>query len=79
MAVRPDDAGQDSLRLVVDLTRCRGHGICMLLCTERIELDEWGFPVVDSADIEASPVLHRARRAAAACPTGALRLESIDR
>ncbi len=62
-------------RLVVDLTRCRGHGICMLVFGDRIELDRWGFPVVDDADLDSARLLRRARRAVAACPAGALRIE----
>ena len=63
-------------RLVVDLTLCRGHGICMLVFADRVELDEWGFPVVDGADLDTRKMLRRARRAVAACPTGALRVEA---
>ncbi|MHB8471195.1 MAG: ferredoxin, partial [Gaiellaceae bacterium] len=59
----------------VDPIECKGHGLCAELFPERIELDEWGFPLVDPAPV--GPELERhARRAVAACPTLALRLES---
>lgn len=62
-------------RIVVDLTLCRGHGMCMLLCGDGIELDEWGFPVVHAAELDSRAMLRHARRAVAACPAGALRIE----
>lgn len=59
-----------SAQLVVDWTRCDGHGLCAQLLPEVITLDEWGFPVVparlDTAD---------ARRLAQVCPVLALRVE----
>ncbi|GAA4715246.1 ferredoxin [Nocardioides conyzicola] len=61
------------MRLEVDWTRCDGHGLCARLLAERVELDEWGYPVV--ADPDVAPTLERhARRAVAACPRLALRL-----
>jgi ferredoxin len=61
-------------RVAVDWTRCDGHGLCRVLLPERIELDEWGFPIVDGASLDAE-LLEHARRAAAACPALALRVE----
>ncbi|OII35653.1 hypothetical protein BIV02_12205 [Curtobacterium sp. MMLR14_014] len=29
----------------VDWTRCRGRGLCTELFAERLERDEWGYPV----------------------------------
>ena len=63
------------MRLEIDWTRCDGHGLCARLLPERVELDEWGFPVVASPDVPAE-LAHHARRAAAACPQLALRLTS---
>jgi ferredoxin len=68
-----------SERLAVDLSLCRGHGICMLLAGDRIELDQWGFPIVDSVELDSKAALRRARRAAAGCPTGALRIHNESR
>ena len=64
-------------RLVVDLTRCRGHGICVLLAPERVDLDRWGFPIVDEAGLDEKPLLRRAIRAAAACPRRALSVVEV--
>jgi len=62
------------LRLRVDPITCDGHGLCAELLPEWIELDEWGYPIVDEAAVPLSLEPH-ARRAVAACPVLALRLE----
>jgi ferredoxin len=61
-------------RLRVDPIACDGHGLCAELFPERVDLDDWGFPIVDPAPIPAGLEQH-ARRAVAACPKLALRLE----
>jgi len=61
-------------RLVLDQVACDGHGICSLLCPDRISLDEWGHATVDPAVISERAVLRRARRAVGACPESALQL-----
>ncbi len=33
-------------QLRIDPTACTGHGLCADLLPERIELDEWGFPII---------------------------------
>lgn len=65
------DARAITLRL--DPTACTGHGICAVLLAERIGLDEWGYPIIDDAPLEAD-LLEPARQAAYECPTRALRL-----
>ena len=62
-----------SRRLVVDMIKCDGHGICAELFPEWIHLDDWGYPVVDPRPIPRELRDH-ARRAADACPTLALLL-----
>ena len=62
-------------RLVVDQIACSGHGACAELFPERIELDDWGYPMLDDRPIP-DELLPHARRAVAACPTLALRLRS---
>lgn len=57
----------------VDWTRCDAHGMCALLVPERIELDQWGFPIVAAEPVEDELLVH-ARRAAMACPSLALRV-----
>ena len=59
-------------RIIVDMTRCRGSGMCALLFSDLIDLDRYGFPVVLETDLKRSSDLARARRAARACPHGAL-------
>jgi ferredoxin len=56
----------------VDPTLCRGHGICALFFSDGVELDHWGFgrPVDDP--VQGRRALARARRAARACPNGAI-------
>jgi ferredoxin len=61
----------DGLR--VDPIACTAHGLCAELLPERIRLDDWGYPLLDERPLTPELVGH-ARRAAAACPTLALRL-----
>jgi ferredoxin len=64
-----------TLRLRIDPTACVGHGICASLFPERIQLDEWGFPIIQP-DVTPGLAAH-ARRAVRDCPVLALRLERI--
>jgi ferredoxin len=57
----------------VDPIACDGHGLCAELFPERIELDDWGYPLIDPAPVTSDLEAH-ARRAVAACPKLALRL-----
>ena len=52
-----------SARIRVDPIACTGHGLCAELLPERIELDEWGYPIVDG-----EPIPHDAARACARAP-----------
>ncbi len=63
-----------TVQIVVDPIACTAHGMCAELLPERITLDEWGYPIVASGPVPPALAAH-ARRAAAACPTLALRLE----
>ena len=64
--------------LQIDWTRCDGHGLCAALLPERIDRDEWGFPVLRDVTDHGTdePEL---KRAVAACPALALRLGATDR
>jgi ferredoxin len=62
-----------SRRARVNPIACEAHGMCAELLPERISLDEWGYPIVDSAPLTPDLFDH-ARRAAQACPTFALLL-----
>jgi ferredoxin len=59
--------------LRVDPIACDGHGLCAELFPERVELDDWGFPIVDPEPIPPTLAKH-ARGAVAACPRHALAL-----
>jgi len=63
-----------SHRLRINPIACEAHGMCAELLPERIELDEWGYPLLDDEPLDRD-VLDHARRAAQACPTFALLLE----
>jgi ferredoxin len=62
----------------VDPIACEGFGLCAELLPERIELDPWGYPIVDGTPLPKSLVGH-ARRAVAECPRCALRLVEKQR
>jgi ferredoxin len=64
--------------LRVDPIMCRAHGMCAELLPEMVDLDPWGYPILARDPIPPQLADH-ARRAAAACPTLALRLEDGDR
>lgn len=66
-----------SKRLIVDPIACTGHGLCAELLPEWIELDDWGYPIIDSSPLP-DALLANARRAAAACPKLALALRAPD-
>jgi ferredoxin len=61
-------------RLVIDRIACTGHGLCAELFPEHLALDEWGYPIQSPGPIPGALTRH-ARRAVAACPALALRLE----
>jgi ferredoxin len=61
------------MTLAIDWTRCDGHGLCAALLPDRIEPDEWGYPILRHTTV--TPDTERGlRRAIAACPAVALRL-----
>jgi ferredoxin len=62
-----------AVNLKVNPIACGGHGMCAELLPELIELDEWGYPVVDESPVPAR-LVKDARRAVAGCPALALRL-----
>ena len=65
-------------RLAVDPIACTGHGVCAELLPEGITLDEWGYPLLAAGEIPRE-LLRQARRAAAACPVRALKLQTESR
>lgn len=64
------------LRLRVDPIKCKAHGMCDELIPERIRLDDWGYPIIDPRALPPD-LLDFARRAARACPRGALSIHAV--
>ena len=64
-----------SFRLRLDPIACDGRGLCADLLPERIHLDDWGYPMIDPTSVSGI-LLDHARRAVAACPVLALKLEA---
>jgi ferredoxin len=62
------------MKLIVDMTRCAGHGVCAELLPGTIELDEWGYPIVTAAVPAADE--QWARSAVSTCPALALHVAS---
>ena len=59
----------------VNPIQCVAHGLCAELLPEQIRLDDWGYPILDGEPVP-SELVGLDRRAAAACPTLAMVLES---
>ena len=66
------------VRLRVHPIRCEAHGLCAELLPEHIRLDDWGYPIIDGEPVNPE-LVDLARRAADACPTLALLLETDGR
>jgi ferredoxin len=66
------------MRILVDPIACDAHGLCVELLPELITLDEWGYPLIEAAEIPRE-LESLARRAASTCPTLALRLADRKR
>lgn len=60
------------LELIVDPVACEGRGVCAEILPERIEVDRWGYPIVDG-DI-APALFDHALLAMRSCPTQAIHL-----
>lgn len=63
-------------RIVIDRIACTGHGLCAELFPEQLSLDEWGYPIQAPGPVSPADARH-ARRAVAACPALALKLEAV--
>jgi len=65
----------EAKQLMIDWSRCEGHGLCAHLVPELIHLDENGFPVI--LPIPVPPWLEKdAQQAVRMCPALALRLDT---
>ena len=76
MAMTRTQAEAQAHVLAVDFAACDGHGLCAELLPELVGLDEWGYPVLRRPTIPPDLLPH-ARRAVAACPVMALRLNRV--
>jgi len=63
--------------IAVDRIRCDGFGSCAELLPERIQLDDWGYPIVAAGAVPDHLLLH-AQRAVTLCPARALRLRAVQ-
>ncbi|MEV6836937.1 ferredoxin [Streptomyces sp. NPDC051133] len=61
------------MKLLLDSTRCQGYGLCQEPAPGLVDLDEWGYAQVRSADVPPGAEAG-AEAAVAACPNSALRL-----
>jgi ferredoxin len=74
----PDGPEQEEQqRLVVDWTRCHGHGLCAHLVPEMIHVDAQGYPVILNIPVPAW-LEKDAQQAVHMCPALALRLTSVN-
>jgi ferredoxin len=64
---------EEQQRLVVDWTRCHGHGLCAHLVPELIHVDPQGYPVILNIPVP-SWLEKDAEQAVHMCPALALRL-----
>jgi ferredoxin len=62
-----------TVRISIDPVACEAYGYCAELLPEAIELDEWGYPIVDGAPLP-TDLVALARRAARDCPRRAITL-----
>jgi len=69
-------AGPLVTTLTIDRIACDGYGMCAELLPERIDLDDWGYPIISPEPI-AAHLVDRARRAVSVCPVLAIRLSSV--
>lgn len=63
------------MQLRVNPIQCVAHGLCAEMLPEAVRIDDWGYPILEDRELPADLVA-LARRAADACPTLALVLES---
>jgi ferredoxin len=64
------------MNLIVNPIACSGHGVCAELLPELVELDEWGYPIIDPGEIP-DALDRQARKAVSACPALALKLREV--
>jgi len=65
-------------QLRVDPVACEGVGLCAHVADRLVNLDPWGYPILEG-DLRTAAAVREARRAVRACPRRALWLEEADR
>jgi ferredoxin len=63
-----------TLTLRINPIACTGHGVCAEVAPELIEPDEWGYPILNAGPVPVR-LEREARKAVAACPVLALKLQ----
>lgn len=63
-----------TLTLRINPIACTGHGACAEVAPELIEPDEWGYPILNAGPVPVR-LEREARKAVAACPVLALKLQ----
>jgi ferredoxin len=61
------------MKVKVDRDKCMGHAVCALMAPGLMKLDDLGYNVTGIADV-APAQEEEARRAAGACPEGAIEI-----
>ena len=64
-----------SQSITINPVTCTGHGVCAELLPELVTLDEWGYPLLATAQVPPS-LRRQAGRAARDCPALAFLLTS---
>ncbi len=55
------------MKVIIDPTRCTGHGTCAQLLTDNISLDKWHFPILERSKLREAH-FDLAKRAVQLCP-----------
>ncbi len=58
----------------IDWIACNGYGVCAAAAPDLVDLDDWGYPIVDQEQPIPDDLLRQARRAVSDCPMIALSL-----
>lgn len=66
--------GPDAIRAVVDPDKCQGYANCVIEADAIFDIDESGTAIV-LVDLVPPDLAADAQRAAASCPSGAIRIE----
>jgi len=69
----------DRSTIKVDWIACDGYGACAMAAPDFVDLDDWGFPIVDAEQPIPDRLRSQARRAVSACPMLALSLRPVPR